>query len=114
MGYVFFNQLISKKYLAVYPLVSDAGFHVVFWILVSMGSVLNYSLFLCTALNSALTTSLVAVAKSVIQTLIGLFVFGGIKFHPLNIVGESLYCSFSCTKVICLFFITKFSICLLC
>ncbi|KAK8402799.1 hypothetical protein O3P69_000845 [Scylla paramamosain] len=39
------------------------------------------------ALNSALTTSLVAVAKSVIQTLVGLFVFGGIKFHPLNTAG---------------------------
>ncbi|KAG0713693.1 UDP-galactose/UDP-glucose transporter 7 [Chionoecetes opilio] len=67
--------------------IKDVGFHVVFWILVSIGSVLNYSLFLCTALNSALTTSLVAVAKSVIQTLVGLFVFGGIKLNSLTAVG---------------------------
>lgn len=75
------ENIVRSKYIA------DIDFHVVFWILVSMGSVLNYSLFLCTALNSALTTSLVAVAKSVIQTLVGLFVFGGIKFHPLNTAG---------------------------
>ncbi|KAK8402801.1 hypothetical protein O3P69_000845 [Scylla paramamosain] len=75
------ENIVKSKYI------SDIGFHVVFWVLVSMGSVLNYSLFLCTALNSALTTSLVAVAKSVIQTLVGLFVFGGIKFHPLNTAG---------------------------
>ncbi|MPC14576.1 Solute carrier family 35 member D3 [Portunus trituberculatus] len=75
------ENIIKSKYIA------DIGFHIVFWILVSMGSVLNYSLFLCTVLNSALTTSLVAVAKSVIQTLVGLFVFGGIKFHPLNTAG---------------------------
>lgn len=67
--------------------VTDHGFHLTFWTLVCLGSVLNYSLFLCTALNSALTTSLVSVAKSVIQTLVGFFVFGGVKYHPLNIAG---------------------------
>ena len=59
-----------------------------FLTLISLGAVLNYSLFLCTALTSALTTSLVAVAKSVIQTAVGFFVFGGVKFHPLNIAGK--------------------------
>ncbi|XP_045605829.1 uncharacterized protein [Procambarus clarkii] len=67
--------------------ITDVGFHITLWTLVVMGAVLNYSLFLCTALNSALTTSLVSVAKSVIQTLIGFFVFGGVKYHPLNITG---------------------------
>ncbi|XP_050730848.1 uncharacterized protein LOC127005789 isoform X2 [Eriocheir sinensis] len=75
------EDIVKSKYIG------DIGFHVLFWILVSMGAVLNYSLFLCTALNSALTTSLVGVAKSVIQTLVGFFVFGGIKYHPLNIAG---------------------------
>nr|XP_053641720.1 uncharacterized protein LOC128695229 isoform X2 [Cherax quadricarinatus] len=67
--------------------VADIGFHMTLWTLVVMGAVLNYSLFLCTALNSALTTSLVSVAKSAIQTLIGFFVFGGVKYHPLIITG---------------------------
>ncbi|CAL4142840.1 unnamed protein product, partial [Meganyctiphanes norvegica] len=73
--------------IVVSPYLADFGFHLTFWTLVSLGSVLNYSLFLCTALNSALTTSLVSVAKSVVQTFIGFFVFGGVKFHPLNITG---------------------------
>ncbi|XP_076034843.1 uncharacterized protein LOC143021310 isoform X2 [Oratosquilla oratoria] len=75
------ERIVKSKYLF------DTSFHITYWTLVSMGSVLNYSLFLCTALNSALTTSLVAVAKSVIQTLVGFFVFGGVKYHPLNVTG---------------------------
>ncbi|XP_047473733.1 UDP-galactose/UDP-glucose transporter 7-like isoform X1 [Penaeus chinensis] len=75
------EAIVKSQYL------TDIGFHLTFWTLVSLGSVLNYSLFLCTALNSALTTSLVSVAKSVIQTLVGFFVFGGVKYHPLNITG---------------------------
>ncbi|KAK7063191.1 hypothetical protein SK128_025510 [Halocaridina rubra] len=75
------EAIVQSRYIA------DIGFHLTFWTLVCLGSVLNYSLFLCTALNSALTTSLVSVAKSVIQTLVGFFVFGGVKYHPLNIAG---------------------------
>ncbi|KAG7167258.1 UDP-galactose/UDP-glucose transporter 7-like 2 [Homarus americanus] len=75
------EAIVQNRYI------TDAGFHFTFWTLVCMGAVLNYSLFLCTALNSALTTSLVSVAKSAIQTLVGFFVFGGVKYHPLNIAG---------------------------
>lgn len=56
----------------------------------SVGVVLNYSLFLCTEKNSALTTSLVGVLKSVLQTVIGIFTFGGIQFNTLNGFGLSL------------------------
>lgn len=55
-----------------------------------VGVLLNYSLFLCTEKNSALTTSLVGVLKSVLQTVIGIFTFGGIKFNILNSFGLSL------------------------
>ncbi|XP_071545782.1 uncharacterized protein [Panulirus ornatus] len=75
------QAIVQSRYI------TDVGFIFTFWTLVSMGALLNYSLFLCTALNSALTTSLVAVAKSAIQTLVGFFVFGGVKYHPLNITG---------------------------
>ncbi|UYV69753.1 SLC35D3 [Cordylochernes scorpioides] len=57
---------------------------------ICMGSILNYSLFLCTMLNSALTTSLVGVFKAVVQTAVGFFAFGGVAFHPLNIAGLCL------------------------
>ena len=51
------------------------------------GSLLTYSQFLCAAVCSALTASLVGVAKSVLQTIIGFFTFGGVRFHPLNVIG---------------------------
>ena len=68
-------------------LISDKGFHTVFAILVFMGCVLNYAQFLCAAVCSALTASMVGIAKSVGLTLIGFVTFGGVKFHPLNILG---------------------------
>ncbi|XP_067139970.1 uncharacterized protein [Centruroides vittatus] len=57
---------------------------------IGIGFILNYSLFLCTTLNSALTTSLVGIIKSMFQTLIGFMTFGGVKFHYLNAIGLSL------------------------
>jgi hypothetical protein len=45
---------------------------------------------MCAAVCSALTTSMISVAKSVIQTVLGFFTFGGVKFHPLNITGLAM------------------------
>lgn len=42
-----------------------------FILLVSYGCLFTYSMFLCTTVNSALTTSLVGVAKSAITTIVG-------------------------------------------
>lgn len=44
-----------------------------------MGSLLNYCLFLCTLCNSALTTTIVGTLRSVLGTVMGFFVFGGVK-----------------------------------
>ena len=63
------------------------GFLPVFGLLIVSGCVLTWSQFLCAAVCSALTTSMVSVAKSVIQTVLGFFTFGGVRFHPLNVVG---------------------------
>ena len=52
------------------------------------GGILTYSQFLCASVCSALTASLVGVGKSVLQTVIGFFTFGGVKFHPLNVTGN--------------------------
>lgn len=49
------------------------SFIITFLLNVSIGCILNYSLFLCTTMNSALTTSVVGVAKGVITTIIGFF-----------------------------------------
>ncbi|KAK7082574.1 Meckelin [Halocaridina rubra] len=62
-------------------------FVTIFFLLLVLGLLLNFSLFLCTMLNSALTTSIVGVSKSVLQTVIGFYAFGGITFHLVNIAG---------------------------
>ena len=55
--------------------------------LVFGGCILTFSQFLCASVCSALTASLVLVGKSVVQTVIGFFTFGGVEPQPLNIFG---------------------------
>eukprot|EP00271_Cylindrocystis_brebissonii_P005046 TRINITY_DN16997_c0_g1_i1.p1 TRINITY_DN16997_c0_g1~~TRINITY_DN16997_c0_g1_i1.p1 ORF type:complete len:393 (+),score=71.88 TRINITY_DN16997_c0_g1_i1:881-2059(+) len=52
-----------------------------------MGILLNFTMFLCTLLNSALTTTIVGVLKGVGSTTLGFFVLGGVKVRPLNVTG---------------------------
>jgi hypothetical protein len=54
-----------------------------------MGCGLNYSLFLCTLHNSALTTTIVGVMKGVVAVLLG-FLVDTVKFHALNILGIAM------------------------
>jgi solute carrier family 35 protein len=46
-------------------------------LLLALGVCLNYLLFLCTILNSALTTCIVGAVKAVAVTVLGFFAFGG-------------------------------------
>jgi len=55
-----------------------------------LGALLNYSLFLCTVYNSALTTTIVGVLKGVAVTVAGFFFMGGVPFHILNVLGISM------------------------
>ena len=80
----------------------DSSFLMVFGLLILSGCILTYSQFLCAAVCSALTTSMIGVAKSVIQTILGFFTFGGVKFHPLNIIGK-IISAFLLLTFICLF-----------
>ncbi|CAL1385234.1 unnamed protein product [Linum trigynum] len=52
-----------------------------------MGIILNYTMFLCTIVNSALTTTIVGVLKGVGSTTLGFFLLGGVKVHGLNVTG---------------------------
>lgn len=70
-----------------YRLQGELGFVGIFLLLLVMGLLLNFSLFLCTMLNSALTTSIVGVSKAFLGTIIGFYAFGGIPYHPVNIAG---------------------------
>lgn len=66
---------------------SENGFLPTFIMLIIFGCILTFSQFLCASVCSAITASLVGVGKSVLQTIIGFFTFGGVRFHPLNILG---------------------------
>ncbi|KAH7282729.1 hypothetical protein KP509_35G045400 [Ceratopteris richardii] len=55
-----------------------------------MGIVLNYTMFLCTSVNSALTTTIVGVLKGVGTTTLGFLVLGGVKVHALNVTGLTI------------------------
>lgn len=77
----------EPKMIGASVAVAEPGFISVFVLLILSGCVLTWAQFMCAAVCSALTTSMISVAKSVIQTGLGFFTFGGVKFHPLNITG---------------------------
>ncbi|KAF3944552.1 hypothetical protein ACB098_10G096500 [Castanea mollissima] len=52
-----------------------------------MGIVLNFTMFLCTIVNSALTTTIVGVLKGVGSTTLGFVLLGGVEVHALNVTG---------------------------
>lgn len=52
-----------------------------------MGIFLNYTMFLCTLVNSALTTTIVGVLKGVGTTAFGFILLGGVQVHALNVTG---------------------------
>jgi solute carrier family 35 protein len=52
-----------------------------------MGIVLNFTMFLCTIVNSALTTTIVGVLKGVGSTTLGFVLLGGVEVHALNVSG---------------------------
>ncbi|CAL4120000.1 unnamed protein product, partial [Meganyctiphanes norvegica] len=70
-----------------YKLLKDPFFQISLIMTLLMGLVLNFSLFLCTIINSALTTSIVGVAKSTLQTAVGFYAFGGVTINTLNLTG---------------------------
>ena len=69
-------------------LMFDVSFVVLFMTGAVMGCLLNFSLFLCTITNSALTTTIVGVLKGVVSTALGFFLLGGVKQPSfLNVAG---------------------------
>ncbi|KAF6135658.1 hypothetical protein GIB67_028229 [Kingdonia uniflora] len=66
---------------------SSLSFLVVLIISLVMGIVLNYTMFLCTIINSALTTTIVGVLNGVGSTTLGFALLGGVQVHALNLTG---------------------------
>ena len=68
----------------------EAGFAATFGAAIFLGVVLNLSTFLCTRLNSALTTTVVGGLKSVATTLLGFALVGGAGASPECSLGQAV------------------------
>ncbi|CAN1341627.1 UDP-galactose/UDP-glucose transporter 7, partial [Linum perenne] len=99
---MFYNSFLSLPFLVFLIIVTrefpdslvlliaksnSLSFLVILILSLVMGIVLNYTMFLCTIVNSALTTTIVGVLKGVGSTTLGFFLLGGVKVHALNVTG---------------------------
>lgn len=99
---MFYNSLLSLPFLffliiatgefplslgLLYAKANSLPFFVILIISLVMGIVLNYTMFLCTIVNSALTTTIVGVLKGVGSTTLGFVLLGGVQVHGLNVIG---------------------------
>jgi solute carrier family 35 protein len=75
------HDVVSYKYLF------DAGFVVCFLMSSVQAFLLNYFIFLCSTVNSPLTTSITGQIKAIASSIIGLFIFGDVIITSLLIVG---------------------------
>jgi hypothetical protein len=68
----------------------SSTFIAIFWLAACMGSILNYSIFLCTTINSALTTAVVGTTKNIVATYIGMVAFPDYSFNWVNFLGINI------------------------
>ncbi|GAM22881.1 hypothetical protein SAMD00019534_060560, partial [Acytostelium subglobosum LB1] len=66
---------------------NDPAFLWYFTLSIFIGFLLNFCIFFCTSVNSALTTSVTGQIKNIASTIIGAMVFKDIIIHPINILG---------------------------
>ncbi|KAL0552732.1 hypothetical protein IC582_011857 [Cucumis melo] len=77
------------------------GFQCVMLLSCIMAFLINYFVFLNTTLNSALTQTVCGNLKDVFSIGVGWFLFGGLPYDFLNIVGQSLGFMGSCLYAYC-------------
>jgi len=70
-----------------YPRLTDTGFLVCFFLQGALAFALNYSIFLCTSVNSALATSVTGNVKNIVTTAVGYFAFGDVTYNRWNVAG---------------------------
>lgn len=99
-GLMFYNNVVSLPVLLVASLLTgelrqalhspDLGkmwFLISFIASASLAFLLNYAIFLCTTVNSALVTSVTGQMKTILTTVIGLFMFGDVIITVTNSFG---------------------------
>jgi len=101
-GLMFYNNIFSIPILAVSvitlewePLVNfqlwySFGFQITFFMSCALAFLLNYFVFLCSIVNSPLATSITGQLKSIVSTLLGLVMFGGVILTPSLSLGLAI------------------------
>jgi len=99
---MFYNNVLSLPFVVLvvlamewdtlvkFPLWYDTGFQICFIMSSVQAFLLNYFMFLCSTINSPLTTSITGQLKNIIQTVLGLFLFGGVPITLLLSVGLTI------------------------
>jgi solute carrier family 35 len=95
LGFLSLQQTVSGQTTVLQQIVAFEGwsqpdFVYCFVAAALMGSVLNYSIVLCTAHNSALTTAVIGCLKNVLVTYYGILFMAGYIFNLLNFVGLNI------------------------
>jgi len=98
-GLMYYNNILSFPFVLVmafvfeyndvinFPLASDYGFQICFVMSAVQAFLLNYFIFLCSTINSPLTTSITGQLKNILTTIFGLFAFGDVQISGLLISG---------------------------
>jgi len=98
-GLMFYNNLLSIPFVfalvyfvelddvMTYTQWGDYGFQICFLMSSIQAFLLNYFIFLCSTINSPLTTSITGQLKNIFTTIFGLFMFGGVELSTLLISG---------------------------
>ena len=68
----------------------DPNFQAMFLLSSIMGCILNYSIFLCTTVNSALTTAVIGALKNIAVTYVGMLAFSDYNFSWVNFIGINI------------------------
>ncbi|EGG24720.1 hypothetical protein DFA_02964 [Cavenderia fasciculata] len=84
---ILLTLLTEGKGLLTFEGYSNLGFQFCFLMSSVQAFLLNYFIFLCSTYNSPLTTSITGQIKSVLQTVIGLFMFNDVVLSLLLIYG---------------------------
>ncbi|CAM8923048.1 unnamed protein product [Rhodiola kirilowii] len=86
------SAIVRRDFEVVFsfPHLYTPGFQTVMLLSCVMAFLLNYSVFLNTTLNSALTQTVCGNLKDIFTVVLGWLLFGGLPFDLVNIVGQSL------------------------
>lgn len=89
------QQKIYKNYSTISELYQFDGWYDINFLFMLiftcfMGSILNYAIFICTAMNSALTTAVIGALKNIATTYFAMIIFSDYEFTWLNFMGINI------------------------